>query len=80
MGFRQPCASVVKGGGGVLEAAVVCWRVDDDLALWCSGYRAGKGEHVEVHLGAEALGHADGGDPAREGDKGVCVMLARETE
>jgi hypothetical protein len=33
---------------------------------------AGKWEHVEVHLGGEALGRSVGGDPAGEGDETFC--------
>lgn len=77
-GLGEPCGGIVKGGGGVFEAAVVGGGVDYGLLL-LGGGNAGKGgrerEEVKVHLGVKAFGcvEADGGYPAGEGDEAIEV-------
>ena len=77
-GAGEPGLRGVERRGGVFEAAVVGGRVDDGFLLvgdlLCGGVGNGiarQGEHVEVHLGAEAFWRAGRGDPAGEGDEVV---------
>lgn len=71
--FREPGTGVVKGRGCVLDAAVVGGRWNDGLASLeeVAGRRAlgWEWQHVEVHLGGEALWRAVGGNPAGKGDE-----------
>lgn len=75
-GAGEPGVGGVEGCCCVFDAAVVGWCGDDDFVLGLlevvGDGVARKREHVQVHLGGEALGRAVRGDPAGEGDETFC--------